>query len=50
MMMAMIISAIALERHQPYDQRTIADIFLIITRILPRAFYESVFCISKKLD
>jgi hypothetical protein len=38
-MMMMMISAVALERHQPYDQRTIADIFLIVTCILPRALY-----------
>ncbi len=38
MMMMMMISAIALKRHQPYDQRTIADILLIS----PQAFEQSV--------
>lgn len=43
MMMTMItISTHTLKRHQPYDQRTMPDIFLIVTCISPRAVYGSV--------
>ena len=47
MMMMMMISASALERHQPFDQRTIADIRLIVICILPRAFFQSVIHFQK---
>jgi hypothetical protein len=40
----MIISASALKRHQPYDQRTFADILLIS----PRAFEQSAIHFAKK--
>lgn len=49
MMMMMIISAIALERHQPFDQRTMPDIRLIVICILPRALCQSVSHFPKNL-